>query len=1103
MSFFANIRSVAKYESKLLLRSWFFKVFVGLAFVFLCLIDYNALFNDFRDILVSNFPANIPYYNILLLNVGEAVIAVFLATEFLKRDRKLDTSIVFYVRPLSNAEYLLGKTWGFLQVFFVINLILYGLVLAMNLLATGVEVAWWAYPYYFLIITVPTLVYIAGLSVFVMQLIRNQALTFVLLLGYIAVSVFYIGDNYYCLFDYMAWNLPLFHSMIAGTPNVDAIIYQRLLYLFFGFGFISLNIVLFRRLSNYAHSAIPWAVVAGLMFVFGGYFGYRFVERSARIIDNKQLYIEINNRYVHTPKIVVEDYHLDVEQLPEGIRAVCTIEGSALDSSERFTFTLNPGLRITSVTCDSADLNYLRDHQIIQVDFGRLVQKDSTLHLTIAYEGTLDESFCYLDIPEDLLLEPKRQSQISLAKTYVFQQPDYLLLTPELYWYPRPGTSYSDQSSDWQQTYFSQFEMDVRPLPGMRPISQGEAVDDSTGVFRFKPEYPMQSASLIIGRYIQKSLTVDSVKYSLWRMEQTESFGNRFDTIMDTIPSVLRNIRNQIEFFNKLEYPFTRFSVVEVPAQFTSYSRAWTRAQETMQPEMVLFPEKGYFSWNYDIDQMKRMFERNMRYGAPAMSEREMMTVTLNNMLSLFTMQENAWKFERGAKGKFELSAQYNPYYIFPQLFNFRYNIYSSRWPIGNRLIELYLQNQSTTMDGKRNVNGLSNDEKANLVFQKQSFVEALADPENRELTDNMIGLQGGRLFAPAALEFGEDKIRDSLYAVLDDYTFQNISFEALLETMGRISGVDIIDGTADWDRVVPMPAYDIGAPKAVRFNDRGEELYQFEMVITNVSDNPGILSIFFPWIQSANPDAPKTNKWMVHFDPHETKRIIRHWRDRPQWVDVFTFISTNLPLFVNQQVQFVGDENLNKKIAEGDYTIERVPREEPGAIVVDNEDSLLFSLSPPHPSGLLSRWIDGTDKDRFRYAGIAEWANPVNWTLNTMPSYYGDDIRSAYVIRTGSRDQYAVWKVPLPEKGRYEVSYYVSRPPMLNWGWFRGRAEYHFEIDDGEVVHEEYLELRRASDGWNSMGTYLFDTDTVQVTLFSETEVNTVTADAIKFVKR
>lgn len=70
-----------------------------------------------------SIPSNIPYLILLLLNTGQAVIAIFLASDFLKRDKKLDTSEVFYVRPLSNAEYVIGKIWG-ICVFFCCSILL-------------------------------------------------------------------------------------------------------------------------------------------------------------------------------------------------------------------------------------------------------------------------------------------------------------------------------------------------------------------------------------------------------------------------------------------------------------------------------------------------------------------------------------------------------------------------------------------------------------------------------------------------------------------------------------------------------------------------------------------------------------------------------------------------------------------------------------------------------------------------------------------------------------------------------------------------------------------------------------------------------------------
>ena len=67
----------------------------------------------------------------------QAVIAVFLASDFLKRDKKLDTTEVIYMRSMTNGEYVIGKTWGNLQVFLVLNIVVIALALVFNMLAQG------------------------------------------------------------------------------------------------------------------------------------------------------------------------------------------------------------------------------------------------------------------------------------------------------------------------------------------------------------------------------------------------------------------------------------------------------------------------------------------------------------------------------------------------------------------------------------------------------------------------------------------------------------------------------------------------------------------------------------------------------------------------------------------------------------------------------------------------------------------------------------------------------------------------------------------------------------------------------------------------------
>ena len=195
MTFISNIQSVAKYESKLLIRSWFFRVFTVLAVAIITFFNFMLFVSeDSGGIWIATaIPSNIPYLILLLLNTGQAVIAIFLASDFLKRDKKLDTSEVFYVRPLSNAEYVIGKIWGNLRVFLLLNLIIMAITAAFNL--TLGEVDWVAYLLYFFLISVPTLIFIIGLAIFLMLVLKNQALTFVLLLGYIGLTVFYINSS--------------------------------------------------------------------------------------------------------------------------------------------------------------------------------------------------------------------------------------------------------------------------------------------------------------------------------------------------------------------------------------------------------------------------------------------------------------------------------------------------------------------------------------------------------------------------------------------------------------------------------------------------------------------------------------------------------------------------------------------------------------------------------------------------------------------------------------------------------------------------------------------------------------------------------------------
>ncbi len=1112
MLFLKNIQSVSKYESKLLYRSWFFKVFATLTIL-------ATIFTAFTTLGESRYVESIPtllgYSLMLTFNIGQAIVSIFLASEYLKRDKQLDTSEIFYVRPLSNAEYLLGKMWGTIRVFLLLNflVIIVGTVCGYAKMGAAVDVG--SFFKYFLLLNLPTLIYIIGLSTILMLIIKNQALTFVILLGYIGLTVYYIGDKYYYLFDYMCYNVPLMESTITGFADLPSLIIHRMLYLLLGFSFILFSILMFRRLPNSHYALLPWGIFAVVVFVAALFFGFLHVYNYAEKDDYRSNLINLNNRNVANPKIVTDSCGIEVVQQGDKLFFETNIVGRPTKESRQFTFTLNPGFAVTEAECNGAPLEIEREHHLLKLTFPEEKTTEDTISFTLKYNGVVDERICYLDIPEELLVESAGLSKYKMGKRYAFQTADYTMLTPESYWYPRPGVCYSDESPDWQQNYFTHFGMKVTPNPGLTPLSQGEIrVSEDSLSTRFTLEYPLQSLSLLIGDYHSISVESDSTIYSAWYLEGHDYFRQNFDSLQDTLPKLIKEMRRDIEKEFELPYPFKRFSFVEVPVHFASFSRTWTRSQERQQPEMLFLPERGFGLWQFDfnwhIKWRKDRREHNKNHGGRIMTNLQIEAEVFAMLKWLLTDQNGSVKFDEGRMGRRSVTIEESPYYLFPQMYNFKYNIYSSEWSVANRLVEIRLSKLPFWNNFmQRNVNGLSNEEKCVLLLQERPFKELLKDVELRNLMNNIIEVEGKHLFLDAEKALGVSAFRDSLFNYVKAHAFENLSFETLLDTMGRLTDSDLRSALKHWEEPIEVSEFLFGTPIVTKVTTAKKEVYQGDIVISNISDKPGNVNMKLVfWTRNGDNQTfegeKKPTEWIINFGPKETKRIITHWEEAPNIFICKALFSKNLPMQIASNSGKI--ENEKTLIPEGEYPLSSDYLLEKDEIIVDNEDERFFELSTPPPSGMLNEWIKKKSIDEdFKYSGIMEWNPPMRWTLTTDGGYYGKSIRSAAIIRSGDGEEYARWNIPVPEPGRYELYYYVRKPGEVYWGgWHnRGRKMYNFRVETDDYEEEHEINIRRADNGWSLIGTFDVNCDTMRVTLTNKTRLRYISADAVKLVKR
>ena len=124
MALMTKIRTVARFEMKTLFRSWFFRIFSVLTMLMLLGMNIGMLTEGGNtNWAIRAITSNIPYMNVAFLNIAQALLAVFLASDFLKRDKKLDTTEVIYTRSMTNWQYVWGKTLGVIIVFTVLNIL--------------------------------------------------------------------------------------------------------------------------------------------------------------------------------------------------------------------------------------------------------------------------------------------------------------------------------------------------------------------------------------------------------------------------------------------------------------------------------------------------------------------------------------------------------------------------------------------------------------------------------------------------------------------------------------------------------------------------------------------------------------------------------------------------------------------------------------------------------------------------------------------------------------------------------------------------------------------------------------------------------------------
>jgi hypothetical protein len=1148
MVFLHNIRTVAKYEAKTLRRSWFFRLFSVFAlFIFTILnIGFFSPIGDENWEMVS-ISSSVPLINLYLLNIGQSIVVIFLAADFLKRDKKLDTNEVLYTRSMSNFEYIIGKTWGIIRLFLGLNVVILMIGMLMNIISKSMSVDYLSYITYMLIISIPTIVFSLGLAFLLMSLIRNQAITFLILLGFAALNMFYLWFRMGSVFDYMAFGVPVFKSGIVGFDNAGFIINQRLLFFSLGMTFVLATILLFKRLPQSRFHRILTIILLFIFLAGAVNCGLKTYNEYSNNLHFKTQVIETNRMFENRRFASVTETTIEFIHKGKVFDASADIKllNDNKEPLDKYLFSLNPSLIVLKVTSAGKELKFTQTRQIIEIIPGNVLRPGQEDSLRIDYSGTINESFCYPDYIDNLKETPYRIAVMNVHKRQAFLNEKYVLLTPESHWYPVAALNYYPSDPARIKIDFTKYTLHIKNEKGLTAVSQGRMTPDGEYI-TFKSESPLTGLTIAVGNYQSDTLKVDSVEYISYYFPGHDYYKKDLSEIKDTLPDLVSGIMRELETNFSTKYPFKTLSLVEVPVQFYSYPRQNTQTRAEVQPSMVLLPEKLSTIENAGFYKRFNRQKKRMARNNQVITDKELQVRLFNDFIrNVFISGEN-YTLVNGVPSNEPIRYRLGPSFYF-----FRNNFYSSDYPVINALFESHLQHQTQQKESDGFMSGfgaLSENDKANLILKRTSFSDLLAMNPSGDTLRIVLSVKSDWLFNFLRSKAGLEEFKPWFSDYINNNNFKKIDIQKFNEDIKSKFGFEFYPSLNNWFYGKEQPGFlftDLTATEIVvgdrtryqvtftvsnqepvaglfnisfRTGEEGQSLLS-QKSNTGSSNGSGSGSKFLISMQGRGMDASDISS-IVLIGPNEAKKIGIVLNAEPRDMLVNTLFSKNIPGELDLPFNEILKSKKDIKEFSGEETLKHVPAStEPSDIIVDNEDPGFLS-SGQNTVSPLKKMLGIQNKTRNTYTGISMWNTPEYWQPVVLTTYYGKYIRSAVYTRAGTGDKAITWSASIREPGYYDIYTYVGKTTArmsirsgdgtdgqnYNDEDREGNVNYrdmHYKIYHDEGVENITLDYQNADGGWNNLGRYYISSDTAKVVLTNKSSGKIVIGDAVKWVRQ
>ena len=1141
----AEIRSTRR-----LARYWIFAV-LSVLVSFLIYMQYAAMHgfaSRFSATIGSMGPrylmAEIGLYMVIIFVTG----LIFLAFDVRARDIRERMVEVLDSRPVSNAEFLIGRTLGLVLMAWI-PVLVFGLVVqAFGLIAIslGLPIGEPVEPYSlanFTLYALSAFVMWCSVVVLLAVLIGNRLLVAVAALALFGLQIWSISQ----LPVYLQGLLGAFPIALASdmTPVLlgDGQILQRLAMWILAAGFLVLAVAFHPRRDD-GSKARQVSFGAGLVALACVCIG---IQASLAIDD-------VNQR---------STWLSDHEARREEPRAdLLTIEGSVIIDPGRqleldlqvrlkapidkhldvLLFTFNPGLTVEQISAGGKDVRWTHTSGLLEITLETPLAANAETIVTLVASGSPDTTFGYLDSAIDLMTGSVVDIQLMLLgnQVSVFDS-RYVALMPGSRWLPHAG---SDVPGDDARTHPADyFEVDLEvevPAdwlvagPGRR---QALAASGNRARFRFHPGAPLPEVGLLASRFERRAAEILGIEFELLfypgHNRNLELFADAGGVIEERLEELLNDANNM-----GFSYPYGGFSLVESPANLRGYGGGWRMDTVQAMPGLMLLRETSFPTSRFEMEFRNPESLENRDgglLGAKLFAIERYFENDFSGGNLFFGASRNFLHFQTSATGEGALAINFVLDELVNLLLTGKRGYFSAHefnkqigFLIGQTMMDIVTGRTDSVVDA---VIRAAVDRPSVWDRALGTSLTELNPTDNPKQVLNVLALKCQAIANSIFDGLGRAKTAALVTEVLARYRGGHFT-AADLERIAIDLDADLEPLIGDWLNAAALPGFLTSAVVVDRLvdNEDGIPRYQTRVHVRNDEPTPGLVRLRYATIARTDLQTGSDLRWETT-QPHRIAGyqsieigIVSSAPPTELWLQPYLALNRQdvrltLPR-IDEQAR-VNDEALIGAQLSLWYPNSNQFQMD---IVVDDLDegfSVAYDdLRADAPEGESSFFLPEIDMDQ----GLPEFQGilgpPAVWSRSSdSPTSWGKYRRTVALVKSGTGDGRAVFTTALPHPGRWQLAYHIPEATGNKAITARGTSaqrrgagvgvqssiplnlgDYNLTLLAGGETYSLEFDGSVAEPGWNDLGQFELGEGEVQVVVTDETSGNVVIADAIRW---